>query len=117
MREITGDGKVWVPRNTIVRSVFNEVLDHTFGISLAALAGEAESRYTPCTLAGPPSMLLVEHARHGDGQGSDRPVCSTQQQPESQRNIGVPEPDTASSLHNRPDARKERSQRVFRIPV
>jgi hypothetical protein len=37
MREITGDGSLWVPRNTIVRDVFKEVL-HSHDLQLPVLS-------------------------------------------------------------------------------
>lgn len=40
MREITGDGSLWVPRNTIVRDVFNEVL-HSCDLALPVPSPDA----------------------------------------------------------------------------
>jgi hypothetical protein len=37
MREITGDGSLWVPRNTIVRDIFNKVL-HSHDLQLPVLS-------------------------------------------------------------------------------
>ena len=73
MRKITGDGTVWVPRNTIVRSVFNEVLRCSDGMSLAALASEPASSANAATTATPAGALsspVAARARSGSPRKS-----------------------------------------------
>lgn len=66
MLDITGTGSVWVPKNTKVRAVVNEVLHCSDGISLSMLA----SSCGPGEASGHASSRSVSMSQSGDKENS-----------------------------------------------
>jgi hypothetical protein len=122
MTEITGDGKVWVPRNTIVRAVVNEVLHCSDGISLAMLADcipPGDKHPTATATDKPSTALAASHLSPTKaaldmvchGKENSRPVASDAQEGEMCAAVAQA-PLVEGNSH-----RLLGQRRVFRIPM